>query len=201
MRRTWWVATATTVLALAVSACSAQKIVSAPSGSDIDVATAEMVAMKARSDVEPCPTAQTRDGGLPSVTLKCLGGGRDVDLSRLEGPLVINMFQGECAPCKKEMPALEAFYRQYGDRVPVLGVDVIDTIPGVALRQAIHRGVTFPMVADPGGELQGSSLSVSGVPTTYLLTADGSVTRLQRGGMDSEAQVRRLVEQKLGITL
>jgi len=187
--------------ALVLTGCSAKDVISAPSGSNVDVAAPDMVAMKAKSDVEACPKPQTDDGGLPSQTLPCLGGGRKVDLSRLKGPLVINLFQGECAPCKKEMPALEAFYQKYGDRVPVLGIDTIDTIPGVALRQAIQRGVTFPMVADPGGDLQGGPLSVSAVPTTYLLTADGRVERLKRGGMESLTEVKERVEAELGVAL
>lgn len=204
MRRSVLAAVAALVVGFALSGCNAKDIaqhVSAPQRSTIDVATPDMVAMKAKSKVEACPAAQTASGGLPAATLPCLGGGRKVDLATLKGPLVVNFFQGECAPCKKEMPALEAFYQQYGKRVPVLGIDGIDTIPGVALRQAIQRGVTFPMVADPGGDLQGGPLSISGFPTTFLLTANGTVERLQRGGMTSAAQVKQLVEAKLGTTL
>lgn len=186
---------------LVSTACSAKDALSAPTNSGPNVAAPDMVAMKAKSEVEPCPAGQTHDGGLPDGTLPCLGGGRRVDLSRLKGPLVINFFQGECAPCKKEMPALEAFYKKYGDRVPVLGIDTMDYIPGVALRQAIQRGVTFPLAADPNGELQGSALSVSAVPTTYALTADGKVVRLKRGGMESLAEVERLVRSNLGTAL
>jgi len=194
-------AAAALVVGTALAGCSAQDVVKAPHRSTIDVATPDMVAMKAKSTVQACPAAQTTDGGLPAARLPCIGGGRKVDLSTLKGPLLVNFFQGACEPCRKEMPALEAFYAKYGDEVPVLGIDSIDTIPGIALRQAIHRGVTFTMVADPDGDLQGGPLSVTGFPTTYLLTADGTVERLQKGGMTSAAQVRKLVEAKLGTAL
>jgi len=194
-------AAAALVAGAALAGCSAKNVVSAPHGSTIDVATPDMVTMKAKSKVQACPTSQTTKGGLPATTLPCLGGGRKVDLSTLKGPLLVNFFQGACDPCRKEMPALEAFYAKYGAAVPVLGIDALDTIPGVALRQAIHRGVTFPMVADPDGDLQGGPLSITNFPTTYLLTADGTVELLQKGGMTSAGQVKKLVEAKLGTSL
>lgn len=172
-----------------------------PSSSKVNVATDAMVKAKKGSDVEPCQAGSADDGGLPKIELQCLGGGEPADLSSFEGPLVINLFQGFCAPCKEEMPALESFYKTYGDQVPVIGIDVMDTVPGVALDEAISRGVTFPMYADPGGELQGGPLTARSVPATYVLSSSGEVQLLQMGGMTSAAQVKGLVEKKLGITL
>ncbi|MFJ9392468.1 TlpA family protein disulfide reductase [Nocardioides sp. NPDC101246] len=169
--------------------------------SKVNVATAEMVAAKKASKVEACEEGPASDGGLPSIVLACLGGGESADLASFEGPMVINLFQGFCAPCKEEMPALQSFYETYGDEVPVIGIDVMDTVPGVALEEAISRGVTFPMYADPGGELQGGPLTARAVPATYVLSSSGEVELLQMGGMTSATQVKELVEKKLGITL
>ncbi|MEP9384501.1 TlpA disulfide reductase family protein [Nocardioides sp. KR10-350] len=192
-------ALALVAILLVVTGCSAKDVVK-PSAPDIDVATSDMVAMKAKSDIAPCPAAQTKDGGLPGQTLRCLGGGRAVDLSTLKGPLVLNFFFANCAPCRKEMPALEAFYRDYGDKVPVLGVDSVDAYPGIALRLAIQRGVTYPLVADPAGDLQGSDLTVHGMPTFFFLRADGTIAKAQ-GGKTSEQQIVTMVEQNLGVDL
>ena len=169
--------------------------------SKVNVATAEMVAAKKASKVEACEEGPASDGGLPSIVLPCLGGGESADLASFEGPMVINLFQGFCAPCKEEMPALQSFYETYGDEVPVIGIDVMDTVPGVALEEAISRGVTFPMYADPGGELQGGPLTARAVPATYVLSSSGEVELLQMGGMTSASQVKELVEKKLGIEL
>ena len=169
--------------------------------SKVNVATAEMVAAKKASKVEACEEGSASDGGLPSIVLPCLGGGDSADLASFAGPMVINLFQGFCAPCKEEMPALQSFYETYGDEVPVIGIDVMDTVPGVALEEAISRGVTFPMYADPGGELQGGPLTARAVPATYVLSSSGEVELLQMGGMTSATQVKELVEKKLGIEL
>lgn len=171
------------------------------SGGRADPSAPDLVAKRKASHLEACAPGPAKHGGLPDVTLPCLGGGRSASLSTFRGPLVVNFFQGFCEPCREEMPALAAFYKTYGTKVPVIGIDTMDTQPGIALDRAIRRGITFPLYADPAGELQGSPLSVRGVPTTFVLTADGKVEPLQSGGMKSAAQVRRLVEEKLGVTL
>ena len=45
-------------------------------------------------------------------------------------PLVVNFFSSTCAPCRTEMPALEAVHRSLGDSVTFLGMDVQDTVEG-----------------------------------------------------------------------
>lgn len=167
------------------------------SASNVNVATPDMIALKAKSQVEACPAAQVAKGGLPKVTLPCLGGGRSVDLSTLKGPLVINVFQAGCVECIKEEPALAAFHRHHGATWPVLGIDGLDTYPGVALREAINRGVTYPLVADPGGDALSGPLNIRGFPTFFFLHADGSITQAV-GGKTSEAQILEMVQQQFG---
>jgi len=164
----------------------------------VELSTPAMVAQKAAAGVEQCPWPSTDAGGLPDVTLPCLGGGRDVNLSTLSGPLLVNLFQANCAPCRKEMPALEEFHKEW-PQVPVLGVDGTDWMAAAALSQAIQRGVTYPLVADPDGELQKTSLHTPrGYPYTYLLDATGHVTLLKAGGFESADEIATAVEDEIG---
>lgn len=160
----------------------------AVSASNVNVATPAMVALKATSGIKECPAAQTKRGGLPHQTLKCLGGGRSVDLATLKGPLIINIFQSACGPCLEEAPAVAAFYKDHGSQFPMLGIDGSDTVPGAALSEAIKAGITYPLVADPGNDLGGTSLNYLGYPTWYFLAADGTLTK-ETGPKTTEAAI------------
>lgn len=173
---------------------------------DVQVDTPELREVKARIGMEDCApgAGEPVDGGLPEVTLPCLGGGPDVDLSTLRGPMVINLWQANCGPCKKEMPALEEFHQQHGDRVAVLGVDFNDVHPAGALALAEEAGATYPSVADPGGDLmveKAFAVGRRGMPAFVFVDADGTVVGEASGGVESVAEVEELVAEHLGITL
>ena len=202
-------------LALALAACVAVGALawSSMSGGsidvrppDVDVDTPALREVKARIGMEGCEpgTGDPVEGGLPEVTLPCLGGGPDVDLSSLRGPVVINLWQAQCEPCRQEMPALEEFHQQYGDRVPVLGIDFNDVHPDGALALAEETGATYPSIADPGGELMvedAFAVARRGLPAFVFVDEDGVVVAQDSGGVDSVAAIRSKVAEHLGITL
>lgn len=175
-----------------------------PGPPDVQVDTPKLRKVKARIGMDDCVpgTGAPVEGGLPEITLACLGGGPDVDLATLRGPMVINLWQAFCAPCKKEMPALESFHQQYGDQVAVLGIDYNDVHPDSALALAEDTGATYPSLADPGGELVGEEhVSVRGLPAFVFLDADGEVTATVTGGVESSDEVVDLVRAHLGVEL
>ncbi|UDY23752.1 TlpA family protein disulfide reductase [Nocardioides sp. Kera G14] len=188
------------VLLLTLVGCGGPSI-TAPKEKDIRVDTPELVALKKAAGIESCPTSQTSRGGLPDVTLKCLGGGADVDLSTLKGPLVINVWSSTCGPCRQEMPALGEFHRKYGSQVPLLGIDIEDTYPGVALKQAAKRKASYPQLFDYNGHIDKTkTLHLTGLPTFFFLHADGTVTK-QAGGLESLDEVVDMVNTQLGMQL
>jgi thiol-disulfide isomerase/thioredoxin len=188
-------------LAAAVLLASGCDDVAPPSSSDVDVDTPSLREQKADAGVEPC--AEGDGGGLPSLTLPCLGGGDDVDLASLGGPLLINLWASNCGPCVKEMPALQRFHERYGDEVGVLGIDVVDTQPEAALALMQRTGATYPSLADPGGTLYDDrDLDLGqGLPQFLLLDADGELAHRAAGGLDSLAEVVALVEDNLQVRL
>jgi thiol-disulfide isomerase/thioredoxin len=178
-----------------------------PGAPDVRVDTPALRKVKARIGMEDCPTgtaSEVVEKGLPAVTVPCLGGGREVDLSTLRGPLVINLWQAFCQPCRKEMPALESFHQQYGDRVAVLGIDINDVHPDAALALAEDTSATYPSVADPGGDLLGHeafAVARRGLPAFVFVAQDGTVAGVASGGVESSAEVVELVEEHLGVRL
>ena len=173
--------------------------------SKVDVDTPALVEAKDAAGIADCErgTGQPVDGGLPAVTLPCLGGGPDVDLSTLRGPLVVSLWAQYCGPCRTEMPILQRFHEKYGDRVGVLGVDYLDTLPGMALGLMRETGATYPSLADVDGALsaQAPLPIIRGLPYLVFVDADGRVTHVHPGDVKSSAELNDLVEQHLGIRL
>lgn len=175
-----------------------------PGKAKVDVDTPRLVEMKKEAGVAPCAPgdASPGDGALPDVTLPCFGGGPDVDLSTLQGPLVVNLFQATCVPCRKEMPVIQEFHERYGDQVGVLGIDYLDVQTEPAMELVARSGVTYPLVADPGGDLSAQSPFpvIRGLPLFAFVGADGTV-QLAAGGVDSLDEMVELANKNLGTDL
>lgn len=179
-------------VALLLSACGAA---ASPFSYAPQVDTPALRALKAAAHIEPCPvTTAPPTGALPHATVPCLGGGRSVALASLRGPMVINLWAQNCAPCRTEMPIIERFSKKFAGRVPVLGVDYNQDQPDLALAFAKSVGATYPMVADYAPVIQTAVL-----PTTILLDARGNVVFKQPVAITSEAQLEQLVARYLGV--
>ena len=150
------------------------------------------------SDDEP-----ERPTTMPDVTLAGFDGGEAVDLGELRGPVLVNLWASWCGPCREEMPLLEEFHQRHGDRVAVLGIDYQDAQPGKAAELVAASGVTYPLVADPGGAIngQGAFPNLRGLPFWALVDEDGTVTHLKAGEVDSVDEIVALAEEHLGVTL
>jgi thiol-disulfide isomerase/thioredoxin len=175
----------------------------APGSPKIDEDTPLLRTLKAHAGIETC-TPGTAQSQLPHVTLACLGGGPSVDLASLKGPMLLSFWYAGCGPCKKEMPALEAFDKAHGNQVPVIGVDLLDLYPASAIAMMHRHGATYPSLADPGGDLQDTETFAKvsgGLPRLYFVDAQGRVTYEHAGGVDSEAELADLVRQHLGVDL
>jgi len=164
----------------------------------IDFDTPALRVLKKQAGIEACtpPTAAKSEGGLPDVDAPCLGGGPSVNLARLRGPMVINLWAQFCGPCREEMPVLQRFHEKYGAKVPILGLDYTDPQPALALKLAKLTGARYPMVAD-----YSENIRVVGLPTTILIDANGKIVLKHGGRIESVDQLRGLVLKHLGVRL
>lgn len=185
--------------ALLLAGCS--NGISAPGTTTVEVDTPRQQELKAEAGIEDCEPGPG-GGSLPDLSLPCLGGGPDVNLASLKGPLIINLWFSGCGPCRDEMPALQAFYADHGDEVGVLGIDV-ENYPEAAITFAGMVGATYPQLADPGGEIfDQPDLRVGlGFPQFILIDADGDVVYQDAGGLESKAEVTALAEEHFGVDL
>lgn len=151
------------------------------------------------------PTATTVFEGIgnaPDVVGKKLGSleytsfeGEQAPL-RTEGrPLLLNFWSSTCAPCVKEMPALDAVSKANAGRVDVLGLDYYE--PADMGRAMLERtGVTYPVGRDAKGTLL-RTFGGTGLPYTVIVDGDGTVLAVHAGALD-EAGFQELIDTAVG---
>jgi peroxiredoxin len=134
----------------------------------------------------------------PDFTLKTPAGD-SFTLSELKGNAVlVNMWATWCPPCKAEMPAIEAMYKEYkAEGFIVLAVDQtfqdnpFDIAPFVE-----QYGLTFPILLDETGETA-RAYQVRSLPSSYFINRLGVITEVVIGGPMSEALLRTRIEEAL----
>ncbi|SDF62239.1 Thiol-disulfide isomerase or thioredoxin [Blastococcus aurantiacus] len=136
---------------------------------------------------------------MPALSLDCPAGGT-LDLGRAPGvPTLVNLWATWCAPCRAELPVLQQFAEDAGDRVRVLGVISKDGRPQ-AESFADDLGIGFPSAFDGEGELM-AELGLNLLPFTYFLDADGGLVHTELGEVGSAEELRGLVAEHLGVQL
>ena len=108
-------------------------------------------------------------------------GGDPVGNSVIEGKVaVVNFWASWCAPCRKELPILDALHAELSGRgFTVLGVG-LDREPARAKALLERVPVGFPVLLDPDASLAGH-FGVAAMPTTVLVAADGRVVEVHSG--------------------
>ncbi|VXC87385.1 Peroxiredoxin [Pseudomonas sp. 9AZ] len=123
--------------------------------------------------------------------------GRKVAVERLEGQwLVINYWAQWCAPCRTEIPELNALEKQLKEQsVQVLGVN-FDALQGEKLSKAAQdMGITFTVLAqDPAERYQLPRAEV--LPVTYIVDDQGRMRERLLGEQTAIGLTARLAALK-----
>jgi len=102
-------------------------------------------------------------------------GGETFDLGKLRGKVVlVNYWATWCAPCKKEMPVLNAFYRRYHDRgLEMIGISA-DRPQDFAKMRTMSGSLAYPTSTLDRISQDGFG-PPEGFPLTYVIDRDGVV--------------------------
>lgn len=122
--------------------------------------------------------------------------GKMVLLSDFRGkPVVINFWASWCPPCQEEMPDFERVYRELGDDVHFLMIDLVD---GQRETQAkgeafiADNGFTFPVYFDTTREAA-YTYEIRSIPTTFFVDSEGHLIAGSQGMID-EATLRKGID-------
>ncbi len=92
-------------------------------------------------------------------------------------PIILNLWATWCGPCVREMPTLEALYKQYGDRVAFVCISNEDMPTINAFVEKTELTLPIYKMAD----LPPAIFRTPGIPATFVI-GSGAVLRVKHEG-------------------
>lgn len=144
----------------------------------------------------PAPAQDRPD--MPPVTLMRESGERWESTEAYGHPLILNFWASWCPPCRAEMPMLESFARD-----GKLGEATFWAVNAVNTEKSARAGrdwltendLDVPMLLDASGRA-GQAYSVSALPTTIVLDAQGRLVARKTGAVSRSWLTRTLREAR-----
>ena len=143
-------------------------------------ATSDPIVAQLPGDIAGAPQVGSE---APSFVLADLAG-NPVSLADFRGqPVIINFWATWCAPCRIEMPELQAAYDQYqADGLVILAVNREEDLATVQAYFVDEMGLTFTALLDEQA-FAANVYNVFNMRTTYFVDPAGMVTAVHRGPM------------------
>jgi cytochrome c biogenesis protein CcmG, thiol:disulfide interchange protein DsbE len=120
--------------------------------------------------------------------------GETISLRDLKGEVVlVNIWATWCAPCRREMPALEEMYRQLaGEGLRVIAVSIDEPGADREIEAFVRElGLSFTIVHDADKRIVRTFQTI-GVPETFLIGRDGTLLHHWRGRIDPHSPMVRV---------
>ena len=121
----------------------------------------------------------------PNFTMTTLNGGT-LSLNTMQGRWVIlNFWATWCAPCRAEMPALQAIANERSSDVALFGINMRESDDEIRAFMSRYR-LSFPILTNPDDAIYNNYNLELGVPQTVIISPDGQVRWHQYGPIDLE---------------
>ena len=134
-----------------------------------------------------------------SASFELADGAGEATLADYKGKYVLlNFWATWCAPCRKEMPQLDALQKEFGgDRFEVLTIATGRNSPEGIKRFFEEAGVeSLPRHQDPRQALA-SQMGIFGLPITVLIDPDGQEIARLRGDAEWNSESARAIVRTL----
>ncbi len=120
----------------------------------------------------------------PAFSLDGTGG--QVSLQSQAGKVVyVDFWASWCGPCRQSFPWLNDMQKKYGAQgFSVIGINV-DKKREEADKFLVETPAQFPLAFDPSGKTP-KEWKVMGMPSSYLVGRDGTITLLHTGFRDQD---------------
>lgn len=115
--------------------------------------------------------------------------GSEGSLSDYRGKWVLlNFWATWCGPCRQEMPTLESAAQEFqNSNIQVLGISVDQGNRGLVKKYLKETGITFPNFHDDQSEVS-RIYQATAIPSVYMISPDGFLAGVFRGGKSWETQ-------------
>jgi peroxiredoxin len=135
--------------------------------------------------LSPIPDRISAGRPAPDFTGQLLDG-ETVRLSDLRGQAVaLNFWASWCAPCRVEMPVLQAAYERHAESgLVILAVNVGEDAQTVSTA-VLELGLALPIVLDPEGDVS-ELYEVRPLPTTVWIDPDGVIRAEHFGALTED---------------
>ena len=125
--------------------------------------------------------------------------GKKVSLNQFKGkPILINFWATWCGPCKEELPSMQRLHddsKSNGD-IQILAISIDRSNIEKIHQYAQSLNLTFPILLDPD-RIARKPYFVRGLPTSYLVDADGKLQGFISGARNWDGPAARQVFQLL----
>ena len=149
--------------------------------------------------VVDCSSIQSVESSKQAVNLDCLDEGSVIDLSRVKGPVLVNVWGSWCGPCKDEMPIFVDFYSKHSESVGLIGISVEEADIQNARDFVQAYGMTWPNLYDADGATR-ATLGM-GVPITLFIDENGEIVYRKIGVVTTIEGLENETRKYLGVDL
>jgi len=120
-----------------------------------------------------------------NFTLEKLGGGT-ITLAQYSGqkPVIVDFWASWCPNCRRDMPKVNQWYKQYRDQVEVIGINLQEN-SDVVQQFVQSNNIVFPIALDASG-VASANFGIQFTNTHFLFNKSGELVRVIPGDIKEE---------------